>query len=239
MYSWLIKNITDGFDFSANLKRSDFGEVNVYKHKKTGQRIIVREIKDGIEVYQKLLSVKSDNLPTIFEVAVNDEDGSAIVVEEFISGITVGDVLESGHYTERGLKIVICKVCGALSILHSLDIVHRDIKPENIMITNDGEVVLIDFNASREYKDGKAKDTHILGTHGFAAPEQYGLGQTDNRTDIYALGVLMNVMLTGEHPSKSLYDGKLNKVIKKCLNANPDERYQDVMDVAHDLEKVV
>ena len=237
MYSWLIKSITDGFVFSANLKRSDFGEVNVYKHKETGQRIIVREIKDGIEVYQKLLSVKSDNLPTIFEVAV--DGNKAIVVEEFISGITVGDVLESGHYTEQGLKVVITKVCDALNVLHSLDIVHRDIKPENVMITDEGEVVLIDFNASREYKDDKAKDTHILGTHGFAAPEQYGLGQTDNRTDIYALGVLMNVMLTGEHPSKSLYDGKVSKIIRKCLNANPDERYQDVMQITAELEKIV
>ncbi len=238
MYSWLIKNITDGFDFSGNIKRSEFGEVNIYKHKETGQKIIVREIKDGIEVYQKLLSVKSDNLPTVFEIAIK-EDGGAIVVEEFISGITVGDVLESGHYTEQGLKVVICKVCVALSILHSIDVVHRDIKPENIMITDDAEVVLIDFNASREYKQGQSKDTHVLGTHGFAAPEQYGLGQTDNRTDIYAIGVLMNVMLTGEHPSKSLYSGKISKIIRKCLNANPDDRYQDVMDIAFDLEKTV
>ena len=228
MYSWLIKNITDGFDFSANIKRGELGEVNVYKHKTTDKKIIVREIKDGIEVYQKLLSVKSNKLPTIYEVVLDDQNNKAIVVEEFISGITVGDVLESGHYTEQGVVVVVNKVCDALRILHSLNIVHRDIKPENIMITNNGEVVLIDFNASRINKGDGRKDTRVLGTSGFAAPEQYGITETDARTDIYSLGVLMNVMLTGDHPSKNMNNGRLKKIIKKCISTDPNDRFQTV-----------
>ncbi|MBQ2643263.1 MAG: protein kinase [Eubacterium sp.] len=234
MYSWLIKNITDGFVFSGNIKRGELGEVNIYKHKTTGQRIIVRDIKDGVEVYEKLLHIKSQHLPTIYEVVrkePNTKDSEAIVVEEFISGITVGNVLESEHYNEKGVKVIVKALCDALEVLHNNGIVHRDIKPENIIIDDSGKVYLIDFNASRINKGDVAKDTRILGTSGFAAPEQYGISESDARTDIYSLGVLMNVMLTGDHPSKNMYKGKLKKVIKKCINTNPDDRFQNVEDL--------
>ena len=64
---------------------------------------------------------------------------------------------------------------------------------------------------------------------GGAAPEQYGLGQSDTRTDIYSLGVLMNVMLTGQHPSKKLAEGRMGRVIQRCTQVNPAKRYKDVM----------
>ena len=91
-------------------------------------------------------------------------------------------------------------MCKALWVLHSLGAVHRDVKPENIILRG-SEAVLIDFDAARLYKPEESGDTQVLGTTGFAAPEQYGLSQTDRRADIYAVGILMNVMLTGEHPS--------------------------------------
>lgn len=77
--------------------------------------------------------------------------------------------------------------------------VHRDIKPENIILRG-SQAVLIDFDAARLHKPEHEADTQILGTTGFAAPEQYGLSQSDIRTDIYSLGVLINVMLTGNTP---------------------------------------
>ena len=72
-------------------------------------------------------------------------------------------------------------------------------------------------------------DTQILGTTGFAAPEQYGLSQSDIRTDIYALGVLINVMLTGEHPSKKLAEGKMGRIVDRCTHVNPQRRYKNVL----------
>ena len=228
MYSWLIKNISDGFDFVSVLKQSDLSCVKLYRNKNTGQKVIVRYIKDGIEIYEKLLKISNKHIPTIYEVARDPEKEEAVVIEEYISGMTVGDVLESGCYSEEGTRIVVRALCDALMVLHSMNIVHRDIKPENIIISDSGDVYLIDYNSSREYKNDALKDTHILGTHGFAAPEQYGIGQTDFRTDIYAVGVLMNVMLTGEHPTQKMYEGKLSKVINKCIQSNPDRRYKNV-----------
>ena len=82
-----------------------------------------------------------------------------------------------------------------------------DVKPENIILRG-SEAVLIDFDAARLHKPEHEMDTQILGTTGFAAPEQYGLSQSDLRTDIYSVGILINVMLTGEHPSKKLAEGE-------------------------------
>ena len=72
-------------------------------------------------------------------------------------------------------------------------------------------------------------DTQILGTTGFAAPEQYGLSQSDVRTDIYALGVLINVMLTGEHPSRNLAKGRMGRIVDRCTHVNPQRRYKNVL----------
>ena len=112
--------------------------------------------------------------------------------------------------------------------------VHRDIKPENVIMRG-RRAVLIDFDAARLHKPEQESDTQVLGTTGFAAPEQYGLSQSDVRTDIYALGVLMNVMLTGEHPSKRLAEGRMGRVIERCTRVNPEKRYKDVLHLMRGL----
>ncbi|MCJ7966918.1 serine/threonine protein kinase [Lachnospiraceae bacterium NSJ-171] len=225
MYQWLSNVIKNEYKFVKALKNTEISKVLVYRNKNNNKKVIVRYIKDGVEIYEKLLTVKSEYLPQIFEVVRGKED--SIVMEEYIEGITVGDVLEGGLYTEEGVKIIIGQICDALNILHYHGIIHRDIKPDNIMITEEGVIKIIDFNASREYKRESIEDTHILGTTGFAPPEQYGVSQTDIRSDIYALGVMINVMLTGEHPSRKMCKGRYEKVIKKAVNINPNDRYQN------------
>ena len=140
------------------------------------------------------------NLPVIYEVA--QQDGDNLVLEEFIQGDTLGFLLQDALFSPEETKKIVRQVCRALWVLHSIGAVHRDVKPENIILRGDN-AVLIDFDAARLYKPEETADTQILGTTGFAAPEQYGLSQTDQRTDIFAVGVLINVMLTGKHPSKS------------------------------------
>ena len=100
------------------------------------------------------------------------------------------------------------------------------------MITNDGDVKLIDYNIARIKKpEENRKDTRVLGTIGFAAPEQFGIAMSDERTDIYALGILINVMLTGEHPSKKICTGRWKRIVQKCTSINPNDRYRKVEDI--------
>ena len=93
------------------------------------------------------------------------------------------------------------------------------------MIDKNGRVVLIDFNASRKVSEA-CKDTVIMGTVGYASPEQLGVTQSDARTDIYAAGILLNVMLTGRHPTQGYAKGRAGSIVRKCTALNPEDRYQ-------------
>ena len=173
--------------------------------------------------YEKLYSVQAENLPIVYDV-VTLSDGQA-VLEEYIDGVTVAQMMEVEKYTYKNAKRVISGICDALDILHGMGLVHRDVKPENVMVTSKGRVVRIDYNASRQISN-VAKDTVIMGSVGYASPEQLGILQSDARTDIYAVGVMLNVMLTGKHPSETFASGKAGRVIRKCVNINPDDRFQ-------------
>lgn len=206
---------------------SDKNECKVLRiRSKTSQKdMVLRSFPKQYPAYEELYSLQSENLPLIFDV-INLEDGQ-IVLEEYIDGITIAQVMETGRYRYSGAKKVLKSVCNALHILHERNLVHRDVKPENVMIEKSGRVVLIDFNASRKISTAN-KDTVVMGTVGYASPEQLGLSQSDTRTDIYAVGVLLNVMMTGKHPSEKLAHRKVGRIVRKCTNVNPSERYQTV-----------
>jgi len=204
-------------------------EVLRVRNKSNGQDMVVRSFPAAIPAYEELYTINSQNLPFIFDV-INLDDGQ-IVLEEFIEGITVAEVMESGSYNYLGTRKVIRSVCEALSILHKMELVHRDVKPENVVISKNGRVVLIDFNASRKISN-TSKDTVIMGTVGYASPEQLGVAQSDARTDIYAVGVLLNVMITGKHPSEKLAKGKAGRIVRKCTNVNPAERFKSAEKLA-------
>lgn len=225
--------IAEQFGFVKALRNSENKSVVVLRHKALGTQIVVREFSGDGTVYNLLKNVVHPNLPVVYSV---EQDGDRCsVVEEYIDGITVADVLRAGVYTPQGASEVAKGICAALDVLHSLDIIHRDIKPENVMVDSSGTVKLIDFDAARVFKSYQAKDTSFIGTAGFAAPEQYGINQTDPRSDIFALGILLNVMLTGEHPSKQLYKGRLTKVIEKCINLDPNKRFASVKELSRNL----
>ena len=221
--------IAEQFSFVKALKNDKNKSAVVMRHKTLLKEIVVLDFRGDKSVYEILESLSHPNLPRILSVSQNGE--TCRVIEEYINGTTVADILSNGLYTEKGTRKIVKEVCKALDILHSKNIIHRDIKPENIMIDSDGNVKLIDFDASRIYENYKSQDTAFVGTAGFAAPEQFGINQTDPRSDIFALGILMNVMLTGEHPSKKLYNGKLKKVIEKCINLDPNQRFASVCEL--------
>ena len=147
---------------------------------------------------------------------------------------SLSQVLETGLYHPRGAKKVLTGVCAGLTVLHERGIVHRDVKPENVIIGPGGRVVLLDFNAARQVSQAR-KDTQIMGTVGYASPEQLGLSQSDARTDIYAAGILLNVMLTGKHPTEAYATGRAGRIIRKCTALNPDDRYDSAQKLSDAL----
>lgn len=215
---------SEEYQFVKRIKHNDKSEILLLEHKTSHNRIIKRIFSGNAEVYKALLNHRIENIPKIYEVIESDD--RVTVFEEYIDGVTLSELLQEELYNEKSVRKLISELCDVLSILHSHNIIHRDIKPENIMIDRNQNVKLIDFDSARIYKPYYPKDTEYLGTVGYAAPEQYGDTQTDQRTDIYAVGVLMNVMLTGKAPVSQLYNGNLGRIIEKCIQVNPDKRYQ-------------
>ena len=233
IYDWLKEVLEKEYVFIKNIKRTEDELINVLENKITHKRVLVKYLTGSLDVYKKLISISHPNLPIIYEVA--QADGKSILVEEYINGITIGEFMEAERYTPKEVRKIIIELCSALELIHSQGIVHRDIKPENIIIDKLGNVKLIDFNISRINKAGNDKDTLMLGTTGYASPEQYGISETDARSDIYSIGILINVMLTGEHPSKKICSGKWQKIVKKCTMINPEDRYKDVAELVRSI----
>lgn len=221
-----MEAIQQNYTIARMLKDGPRGSVSLLRHNKTGRRFVFRRFSGSSDVYRNLLGVECQNLPQVYEAA--EKDGETIVLEEYVQGDNLAWLLKEGLFEEKEAQQVLRQLCRGVWVLHSLGAVHRDIKPDNVILRGD-EAVLIDFDASRMHKPELSADTQVLGTTGFAAPEQYGIAQTDARADVYALGVLLNIMLTGEHPSRRIAKGRLGKIVEKCTMTNPDKRYPSVL----------
>ena len=184
------------------------------------------------DIYRYLLDHPIANTPVPI---LAEEDGKVLtVIEEYIPGDTLEEILDQkGTLPEDQVVSITSQLCTILAAFHSCNpaIVNRDIKPSNIKITPDGIVKLLDMNAAKWSNTESEKDTVLLGTQGYAAPEQYGFGPSSVLTDIYSVGVLMNVMLTGDFPGKRIACGRLNNVIRKCIELSPAGRYQSIQEL--------
>ena len=222
----MLSSIETDYETVKTIKHSERGSVSLLQNKQNGTRFIFRHYHGNGEVYRKLLGISCPNLPQIMETA--ERDGMVAVLEEYIQGDSLAYLLEGALFSPAEARKITMQLCNALWVLHNMGAVHRDIKPENVIIRG-SEAILIDFDASRIFKSDTNQDTQILGTTGYAAPEQYGIAQTDERADIYSLGVLLNIMLTGKHPSKELASGRLGRIVQKCTMVNPEKRYKSVL----------
>jgi len=193
-------------------------------------------------------------LPRIVDI-VNEHD-SVYVVMDYIEGRSLARILEEyGPQPQESVIDWMLDLCVALDYLHTRTppIIYRDMKPANIMLRPDGTVRIIDFGIAREYKvtapGERIDDTTILGTRGYAAPEQFGgIGQTDPRTDIYCVGATLYHLLTGISPADPPYEMHpirqldpelspgLEKIVSKCVQQNPAARYQNCAELYYALE---
>lgn len=200
------------------------------------RQLMVRRISPAADypVLQTLCRIKHRNLMEIYDVKM--QDGVCISLCEYINGMTLDMRVEYYQPLDiRSAKDILCQICDGLSQLHINGIVHRDIKPGNVMITDDGTVKIIDYSISRLIKPEQRKDTTVLGTAGYASPEQFGFTQTNGKTDIYACGVLLNYLLTGKLPNEQLHQGPLTTVIQQCIEIDENKRFAS----ADELKKVL
>lgn len=215
-------------------------------HEKVNKQWAIKEVFDAdkkeIEMLKKL---KHPHLPSVVDVI---ERGDALlIVMDYIEGQSLDEIVrESGAQPQHLVIPWAIQLCGVLAYLHTREppIIYRDMKPANVMLKPDGNVMLIDFGAAREYKPWGHRDTVSLGTRGYAAPEQYDeAGQSDVRTDIYCFGVMLFQLLTGENPhglrpvcqvNPSLSSG-LEAVIIRCTQFKKEDRYQSCEELLYAL----
>lgn len=196
----------------------------------TGQQFIKKILKTyDVSVYKYLLDNPAPHMPKL--IGVYEGTNNLVIIEEFIDGITLEEALRDGPFPEKKAVWIASEICHILEHLHGLNppIIHRDIKPSNIIISQDNEVYLLDINVAKWYKSEKSHDTKLLGTPYYAAPEQfgYGLSASSEKSDIYAMGILLNVMMTGNIPKEERAGEPLWGIIEKCIILEPGERYSD------------
>lgn len=219
-----------------------FGENNdrktwLVRQKNSNKIFVLKEIEiENISIYESLQYIKNRHLAAVKNII--EIENKAVVIEEYISGDILADKIENKNITKEDALDYTCQLFEVLSELEKVNIVHRDITPKNILISSDNVVKLIDFGISRKTKEGRTKDTTILGTAGYAAPEQFGFMQTDIRSDIYSAGVVFHEMLTGKMPEGNkciCYDYK--EFIQKCINISPENRFQTACQANEELMK--
>lgn len=208
------------------------------RHRQSGKFFVKKRLSSAHrEVYHAIQGITSKNLPRIYEcISLENE---FIVIEEFINGDTLGELVQQDKMNPMYAADIMTDICNVLFILHSMQppVIHRDIKPENIMVSNDGVVKLMDFDIARTYDRNKNRDTEYMGTAGYAAPEHFGFGQTDARSDIYSCGVVFNYLLTGQMPEEELANGAFGNIVKKCIQLSPAHRYQNVFELRQALKE--
>lgn len=200
------------------------------------KHIYVKKILDKYnpEVYENLFANHINGLPYIYELY--QENDTLTVIEEYVSGNTLEELLNQNYkFSVDEIKKIAYQLCIILERLHNCNpsIIHRDIKPSNIILKTDGTVVLLDLNAAKHISTNKNEDTLLLGTKGYAAPEQYGFGTSSPQTDIYALGMVINTLMFGEFSHIAYENSELTKIIKKCIQLNPKDRYSSISQIRH------
>lgn len=193
------------------------------------QRQMILKIlpRQNLPVLKDIMKIKHPNLMEIYDVM--DDGINCNCLCEFVFGNNLDKIV----YNKMGVDPKIAEkwmvqLCSGVEELHNRNIIHRDITPNNVMVDYDGNIKLIDFNISREKKQNATRDTTILGTAGYASPEQFGFTQTGFGADIYAMGVLLNFMLTGKMPNEKLCSGKYASIVKKATQIKEEDRYSNV-----------
>lgn len=203
----------------------------------TSHRIFVKKILDvyNLEVYNKLYHNPISGTPRIIEYC--EDENQLLLIEEYISGTPLDNKISNNSIDIPDIVSYTFDLCNILKKMHSFNppIIHRDIKPSNIIITSYNQAVLLDFNAAKHFTSSEQKDTILLGTQGYAAPEQYGFASSSPQTDIYSLGIVIKEMLS----ACNSHSNELEQIADKCTQFNPKERYSSINELMKELTPMV
>ena len=219
-------------DLAEMCERSFYQEI--YRYEGTDRSIVLDTTTDHVylkkelsvynrEVFGFLKENRSPHIPEIHTFW--EENGRLTVIEEFIQGETLSSLLDRHAPDRKETLRILRELCDGLEFLHKADppIIHRDLKPSNVMIADDGTVKLIDYDAAKLFHPDESEDTVLMGTKGSAAPEQYGFGQSDVRTDVYGMGTLIRRMAPE--------NARLQRVAARATELDPDNRYQSIAEL--------
>lgn len=213
------------------LKETPSEKISLVLRKRDQTLWIQRELEHGdFFVFESLKKSRISGIPAIEQVTIRE--GRLVVLEEYIQAPTLDTLYP---VSERQAADILCQLCDILDALHHLDppIIHRDIKPENIFY-RDGKVILFDFDIARQYDPQKHRDTTLLGSAGYASPEQFGFDQSGPQSDIYSCGKLFLMLLTGKIEGKA--NGKYASVIEKAVQLDPHHRYETARQFKADIQ---
>ena len=215
--------------------------------------IVVFKVMDkhGFDVYHRLKDLDNSNIVDVMDCFLHED--KCVAVEEFVNGKRLCDVLQKNIPVEVIVDYV-RQICNGLKEVHNKNIVHRDLQPKNIIVDRHNHITIIDFDIARIRKEEADSDTEFLGTVGYASPEQFGFAQTDKRSDIYSLGVLIGDMVkpyaktvrevSGEEIVSSLtleehkIVERLVKMSRKCTEIAPEKRYKSIEEIEKKLKYI-
>lgn len=248
--------IGDFFDGRYTIERvlgsGGMGTVYLARNINTDTYWAIKEVHkngtDGIDLLAEpklLKKLEHPALPKLYDIL--EKDDKIYIISEYVNGIALDKKLDAdGKIDEEVVIDWAIQLCKVLEYLHTMKpnpIIYRDMKPSNIILTSNGTLKLIDFGIAREYKPLSDTDTVYIGTRGYAAPEQYGTGQTSAASDIYSLGATLHHLLTGKKPAETpgilkpitYYDrmlsSELEAIIIKCTKTDHAERYQSASEL--------
>ena len=247
---YLPENMQEHWTVYECLKESEDSSTFLVKETATGILCVLKWgrnrqtefLRNEMEIMKKMADRKLSGIPKAYRIF--EENGEVYLVREYIEGMSLAQmVLQKGGISEAEICRISRKICQTAEQFQNPDepMIHRDIKPENIVVTPGGEVVFIDFGTMRSYKKDGSRDTFVVGTRGTAAPEQYGYTQTDQRTDVYAIGQTMLYMVSESYEMNQLSEcavsRRMKKIIEKACSFEPDKRYGDAAQLRRAVEK--
>lgn len=228
---WVVVETRGTSEHRLLMLQNAQGEKRVLKMFSHQQNARVRAEREALD------NAREKGIPRLYDYA--EDDQYVYLLREYVEGENLAErIARTGRMNIREAAQIGCQLCDVLDRLHRRNIIHRDVKPENVIIRPDGCVFLIDFDISRKYTEGVKHDTECLGTRAIAPPEQYGYGQTDRRTDLYSLGVVLLFLGTGSYDlcQINMLPKMYGQIVRHCTYFDPRKRYQTAPQVNRHLQ---